>query len=131
MKRRTVLILAVIVIIVLVMTVVSLTSTEPQLSISRSDIRTGALSYVTNPVNIARLPDTNKTVEIWVRLNSEAATSFNKLLQDHPNHEIHIMDGTNVVARVTTYLVISKSELDLFFASDNEASVVCDALFKR
>ncbi len=128
MKRRTVLILAAIVIIVLVMAVVSLTSTKPQLSISRSDIHTGAL---VTELNRSKLPDTNITVAVWVRLNSEAATRFNKLLQERPNQEIHIMDGTNVVAGVTTYEVSSKSDLVLFFTNANEASVVCDALFKR
>lgn len=128
MKWRTILILAALAAIIFVVALVLFTGTKPQLSISRIDIHTGAL---VTELNRSNLPDTNITVAVWIRLNGEAATRFNKLLQDRPNQEIHIMDGTDVVAAVAMYQVSSKSDLNLFFTNANEAGVVCNALFKR
>lgn len=41
------------------------------------------------------------------------------------------MDGNNMVANVTNYLVLSKSQLQLFFSDTNQLKIVCNALLKK
>ena len=111
MKPRTVLILVTLVVIALVAVVILLTGGKPQLSISRSDVVTGA---VVTEVNRAKLPDTNITVAIWLRLDGIATAKFVWNSWDHPNQKVHIVAGTNVVAEVSVYSEIQNRGLDLF-----------------
>ena len=126
MTPRSILTIAALVAIALV--VVLVLGSRPQLSISGSDIVTGA---VVTKLNRAMLPDTNITTAIWLRLDRIAAAKFMLYSRDHLNQKVRIVAGTNVVAELPMYSLVSKTQLELYFTSETQAWAVGDALFKK
>jgi hypothetical protein len=101
---------------------------KPIFPITRADVYTTAITYITNPNNVAKLPDTNKTVAIWIKLSSPAAAHFETFTRQHLHQPAQIHVGTNLVSDLTISSVVTNGEFDLFFATGKEALNVYHAL---
>jgi hypothetical protein len=124
MKTRIVLIFTGVVGISLVLWLMLVGHVKPQHTISRRDIVTAAVSDKLNP---ARLPDTNITAAIWVRLTKRATSGFEKYSPERPDQNIHILHGANSIADIALYHEYTNEqtgemEIDLFFTNYDEAT---------
>ena len=124
MKTRIALIFAGVVGIALVLWLMLAGDVKPQHTISRRDIVTAAVSDKLNP---ARLPATNITSAIWVRLTKRATSGFEKYSPERPDQDIHILHGANNIADIALYHAFTNEqtgemEIDLFFTNYDDAS---------
>jgi hypothetical protein len=126
MKLRTTLKLLAVVAIILVAVMILVSGVKPQHTISRKDIVTAAVVEV-DKRNLWKMPDTNITTTIWVRLNKQATTRFEKHSRKQLDQDIHILHGANNIADVALYHVATNEqagelEFDLYFTNHDEAS---------
>ena len=133
MKTRIALIFGGIVGIALILLLMLVGHVKPQHTISRRDIVTAAVSEMRNR---SRLPDTNITTEIWVRLTKRATTGFEKYSRERPDQDIHILHGANNIADIAMYHAFTNEqagemEIDLFFTNYDEATKAYAGLLEK
>jgi hypothetical protein len=124
MKTRIAFIFVALVAITIVVVIILVRGVKPQHTMSRKDIVTAA---VVDKLNRSRLPDTNITAAIWVRLNKRATTGFEKYSREQLDQDIHIVHGANNIADVALYHGFTNEqtgelEFDLFFTNYDDAS---------
>jgi hypothetical protein len=135
MKVRIALIFVGVVGVPLVLWLMLVGHVKPQHTISRRDIVTAAVSdikmtmdtFPKSTFNRSRLPDTNITTEIWVRLNKRATTGFEKYSRERPDQDIHILHGANNIADIALYYEFTNEQtgemdIDLFFTNYDDAA---------
>ena len=133
MKTRIALIFGGIVGIALILLLMLVGHVKPQHTISRRDIVTAAVSEMRNR---SRLPDTNITTEIWVRLTKRATTGFEKYSRERPDQDIHILHGANNIVDIAMYHAFTNEqagemEIDLFFTNYDEATKAYAGLLEK
>ena len=133
MKSRTAFELIAVVAIILVVVVILVSGVKPQHTISRKDIVTAS---VVDTLNRSRLPDTNITTAIWLRLNKRATTGFEKYSRERSDQDIHVVHGANNIADIALYYEFTNDqtgelEFDLFFTNHDDASKAYAGLLEK
>jgi hypothetical protein len=121
--------------ITLAVVVMLVSGVKPQHTISRKDVVSAAVVEV-DKRNLSKMPDTNITTTIWVRLNKRATVGFEKYSRDQLDQDIHIVHGANNVADIALYYVFTNEqagelELDLFFTNYDEATKAYAGLLEK
>ena len=109
MKPRTAFELLAVVAIILVVVVMFVSGVKPQHTISRKDVVTAAVVEV-DKRNLSKMPNTNITTAIWVRLNKRATTGFERYSRELLDQDIHIVKGANNIADVALYHVATNEQ---------------------
>jgi preprotein translocase subunit SecD len=97
-------------------------ASTPQFTIAPSDVSAASIHNST---------DTTKATVVDVHFSNTKASDFRKFTEEHLNQKVQILVGTKVVAEPIIRTAIPGGEIQLSFATIDEAQTVVDSLSKR